>query len=79
MHVNIGKRATSFSKYFIKQVEANQSFRSSHSQMFFKIGVLKPFVIFLGKHVCWTLFLIKFEGLKACNFIKRDSNTGVFL
>ena len=27
--------------------------------MFFKIGVLKNFVIFKGKHLCWSLFLIK--------------------
>ena len=27
--------------------------------MFFKIGILKNFVIFTGKHLCWSLFLIK--------------------
>ena len=30
-------------------------------QMFFKIGVLKNFAIFTGKHLCW----------KACHFIKK--------
>ena len=25
--------------------------------MFFKIGVLKKFEIFAGKHLCWSLFL----------------------
>ena len=39
----------------------------SRLQIFFKIGVLKIFAIFTGKHLCWSLFLIK-----------RDSNTGVF-
>ena len=34
-------------------------FKSSLSQMFFKIGVLKNFAIFTGKHLCWNLFLIK--------------------
>ena len=29
------------------------TFRSSHSQMFFKIGVLKNFPIFTEKHLCW--------------------------
>ena len=29
--------------------------------MYFKIGVLKDFVIFTGKHPCWRLFLIKFK------------------
>ena len=28
-------------------------------------GVLKNFVIFTGKHLCWSLFLIK---LQACKF-----------
>ena len=40
--------------------------RSSRSQMFFKISVLKNFALFTGKHLCWSLFLIKRE-------------TGVFL
>ena len=38
--------------------------RSSRSQMFFKIGVLKKFAIFTGKHLCWSL-------LQACNFITK--------
>ena len=42
--------------------------RSSRSQMFFKIGVLKNFVSFTWKHLSWTLLLIK---LQAWNFIKR--------
>ena len=33
--------------------------------MFFKIGVLKNFAIFSGKHLCWSPFLInKPEGLQ---------------
>ena len=36
--------------------------RSSHSQMFFKIGVLKKFVNYTGKHLCWSLCLIKLEA-----------------
>ena len=32
--------------------------RSSRSQMFFKIGVLKNFAIFARKHLWWILFLI---------------------
>ena len=38
--------------------------------MFFKIGVLKKFAIFTGKHLYWSLFLI--------NFIKKDSSKGFF-
>ena len=33
--------------------------RSSRSKMFFKISVLENFAIFTGKHLCWSLFLIK--------------------
>ena len=36
--------------------------RSSRSRMFFKIGVLKNFVIFTGKHLCWSLFLKKLQA-----------------
>ena len=41
--------------------------------MFFEIGVLKNFVNFTGKHLCWSLFLIKF----LTNFIK-DTLTQAF-
>ena len=44
-------------------------FRSSRSQMFFKIEVLKNFAIFTVKHLCWS-FLMK---------LKRDFKTGIFL
>ena len=43
--------------------------RSSRSQIFFKIGVPKNVANFTGKHLCWSLFLIK---------LKTESNTGVF-
>ena len=36
--------------------------RSSRSKMFFIIAVLKNFAIFTGKHLCWSLFLIKFQA-----------------
>ena len=36
--------------------------RGSSSQMFFKIGVFKNFANFTGKHLCWSLFLIKLES-----------------
>ena len=52
---------------------------SSRPQMFFKIEVLKNFANFTGKHLCWSLFLIKFQALSPATLLKRDSNTGVFL
>ena len=45
--------------------------------MFCKKGVL---IKFTGKHLCQSLFLIKFQakGLKACNFIKKEALAQVF-
>ena len=55
-------------------------FRSSHSQKLFKIGVLKSFAIFTGKHLCWSLFLIKFnKPFFNKPWLERDSNMGNFL
>ena len=31
-------------------------------QMFFEIGVLENYAIFRGKHLCWSLFLIKLQA-----------------
>ena len=49
---------------------------SSRWQMFFKIGALKNFAIFTGKHLCWTLFLIKI-GLAV--HIAKISETAIFV
>ena len=40
------------------------SSRSSRSQMFFKISFLKNFTMFTGKHLCWSLFLVKLQSLQ---------------
>ena len=37
--------------------------RRNRLQMFFKISVLKSFANFTGKHLCWSLFLIKLQAL----------------
>ena len=37
-------------------------FRSSRSQMFFKIGILKNFAIFTGKKLCRSLFLKQLQA-----------------
>ena len=39
--------------------------------------VLKNFVNFTGKDLCWSLCLIRENIIK--NILKRDSNTGAFL
>ena len=38
--------------------------QSGRSKIFFKIGVLKFFTNFTGKHLCWSLFLIKLQEPK---------------
>ena len=47
--------------------------------MFIKIGVLKNLAIFTGKHLSWSLFLIKLQAGSAAALLKRDSDIGVFL
>ena len=49
---------------------------SSHSQKFFKIGVLKNFVKLTGKYLCRSLSLITQRGVL---FSKRDSDTAALL
>ena len=53
--------------------------RNSHCQMFFKIGALKNFAAFTGKHRFWSVSWMKLLAWRSVNILKRDSNTGVFL
>ena len=46
--------------------------------MFSKVDVLKNLAIFTGKHLCWSLFLIKLEAFRSRKLLKRDRNTGFF-
>ena len=39
--------------------------------MFFKIGVLKNIANFTGKHLRWSLFLIKLQALKLTTYQKE--------
>ena len=39
--------------------------------MFFKIHVLENFAMLTGAHLCWSLFLLKLQALKACNYIDQ--------
>ena len=65
------KLASVVSYYFLK------IYRSSRSQMFLKIVVLENFAIFTGKHLCWSLFLIKLTPtqLFSCEYWKIFKNT----
>ena len=51
--------------------------RSSRSQMFFKIDVLKNFENFTGKHQCWSFFLIKLQAFSLKKRLK-ETTTRVF-
>ena len=39
--------------------------RRSHPRMLYKIGALKNFPKFIGKHFSWSIFLIKLHALQA--------------
>ena len=68
--------ATTSAEHLWKYASA---YRSSRSQMFFKIVFLKNFANFTGKHICWSLFLIKLQAFRSSAVLKRDSNTGIIL
>ena len=52
-------------------------FRSSRWQMSIKKEVFKNFAIFTGKHLCWSLFVIKLPAYKPANLLK-ETPTQVF-
>ena len=71
---------TLFTERFMRYKKLSEKrCRSSRVQMFFKLGVLADFAIFTGKHLCWSLFLIKLQGLRPATLLKRDCSKGVFL
>ena len=51
------------------------SFRSSRSQMFFKIGVFQNFAIFTGKDLCQRLWRV----WRSATLLKKSSIKSVFL
>ena len=51
------------------------NFKKQLSNVFNKKPVLKNFAIFKGKHLCWSLFLIKLQGLQ---LYLKDTPTQVF-
>ena len=53
-------------------------FQKQSQEVFCKKGVLKNFANFTGKHLWWSLFLIKLPAFRPGTLLKRDSNTGVF-
>ena len=47
---------------FLRTAFLKNTSRSSRLHVFFKIGVLKSFTNFTGKHLCWILLLKKLAG-----------------
>ena len=47
----------------VRKLEGRVSFRNSRWQMFLQRTVLKVLANFRGKHMCWSLFLIKLQVL----------------
>ena len=56
------------SSYFSEYLWLIAGTKSSHRRCYIKNHVLRNFAIFTGKHLCWSLFLIK---LQTCIFIKK--------
>ena len=55
--------------------------RTSHQRCSIKKLLLKIWQSITGKHLCWSLFLIKSlfnKDLQACNFIKNRLQYGCF-
>ena len=48
-------------------------YRSICWQMFFEIGILKNFINFTIKHLCWSLALVKLQVWFVATLLKRDS------
>ena len=53
---------------FLRMDFLQNASRSSCLQIFLEIGILKSFVNFTGKHLCWSVFLknLQAEGLQPC-------------
>ena len=51
------------------------TFQESH---YFKKAILKNLAIFNGKHLCWSLFLIRWQAFLSATVLKRDFQISVF-
>ena len=47
-------------------------------EVFCKKGALKNLKNFIGKYLCWNLFLIKCQAFRPATLSKRDSDAGAF-
>ena len=70
-----------FQSQFLKVVTITFFYLNSRSrpEVFCKNGVLKSLLKRTWKHLCWSLFLIKWQVFRPTALSKKDSNTGIFL
>ena len=61
-HANLIKKTPSWMFHPVHSNTSLNKCRGSRSQMFFKIGILKNFADFTGKHQCWSFFLKKLQA-----------------
>ena len=54
------------------------NYRSSHRRCSFKKAVISNFELFTGKKLVLQSIFNKVAGLKACNFVKKETQTPVF-
>ena len=65
-------------EFFVRKLHVSCGVRSSSSQIFFKIGVLKLFSNFTGKSLYWSFFLINLQAFRPAASLKRDFSKSVF-
>ena len=63
VHVNFTIQSKCSSSWTKKPFIEHVIIRSSPSQMFFKIDILKNFAILARKHLCWSFLLIKLQAV----------------
>ena len=56
---------------FLRTAFLKNTSRSNRLHVFFKIGVLKSFTNFTGKHLCWILLLKKLAGWRPATLFKK--------
>ena len=66
-------RVAFFISYALAGLILSAKFRvdkSSHPRFSITNGILKNLAIFTEKRLCWSLFLVKLQAVRSCNYIK---------
>ena len=66
-------------KLYVSQTKKCLNSWSSHQKCSIEKAVLKNVAKFTRKNLCWSLLLIDLLASKPATFLRRDSNTSVFL